>query len=76
MKLFRKITYPRVVEFENGKFGVEVGRGVYADKENQSYYWEIKFPHLVSKYCLVDTVDEAISMVEKRELIIKRQVYP
>ena len=72
MKLFRK--YPRVVEFENGKFGVQVGLNSYQDKDNLRYQWVTK--STIRKYCLVDTADEAIALCKLLNINIKRQVYP
>jgi len=76
MRLFRKkpkITYPRVVEFENGKFGVEVEYDSFIGISS-NHVW-VSQCH-VWKYASFDSEEQAILALNKLNVKIKRQVYP
>ncbi len=76
MRLFRKkpkIIYPRVVEFENGKFGIEVEDSSFIGVSSNNV-WVSQCN--IWNYASFDSEEQAMQKLREINIKIKRQVYP
>jgi len=59
----QRASYPRVVQFANGKYGVEVKSGLFLGADDPYYKWST--PRYVYEYCMFDSLPDALDHLNK-----------
>ena len=63
----KKITYPRVVVFENMLFAIEVTPKSFLDNRDSNIYCTWSIPRSVLKHCLFNSISVAYEILDEYE---------